>query len=76
MQDLKRKSDKAELDTYHNGNDPMAGLDGAGRKAWLLNEMRLMQDHYKVGRAAYLGCRLRHDCIRGLCRKLNDDGFL
>ncbi|KAH8081404.1 hypothetical protein HD553DRAFT_351522 [Filobasidium floriforme] len=47
MQDLKRKSDKAELDNHHNGNDPMVGLDGAGRKAWLLNEMRLMQDHYK-----------------------------
>jgi hypothetical protein len=76
MQDLKRKSDKAELDNHHNGNDPMAGLDGAGRKAWLLSEMRLMQDHYKVGRTAYLGCRLRGDCIGGLCRKLNDDDFL
>ncbi|KAG7571021.1 hypothetical protein FFLO_00985 [Filobasidium floriforme] len=47
MQDLKRKSDKAELDNHHNGSDPTAGLDGAGQKAWLLNEMRLMQDHYK-----------------------------
>lgn len=76
MQDLKRKSDKAELDNHHNVNDPMVGLDGAGRKAWLLNEMRLMQDHYKVGRAAYLGRKLRNDCIGGPLRKLNDDGFL
>jgi hypothetical protein len=50
MHDLKRKSDKAELD-HDSNNDGQSGHDDQGikrRKEWLLGEVESMEKAYKV----------------------------
>lgn len=62
MQDLKRKSDKADVEPDPRRRSPsdrdvarsdmmdLTQSGSAGGKDWLMSEIKLMEDHYKVGR--------------------------